>query len=88
LEESDFDEVMRLYAPRATLHLPGKALCGRARVREYLRAKRMGPFLLMEIQNNDRVHIRWYRGRLGPIETALRVAEGHIAEQWLIGPES
>jgi len=39
LEESDLNEVMRLYAPRATLHLPGKALWGRARVREYLQAK-------------------------------------------------
>jgi hypothetical protein len=87
LEESDFDEVMRFYAPRATLHLPGKALCGRVRVREYLQAKRIGPFLLVEIQNNDRVHIPWHRGRLGPIETAMGVAEGQIAEQWLIGPE-
>lgn len=87
MEESDLDEVMRLYAPRATLHLPGRALCGRAPIREYLQAKKIGPFLLVEIQDNDRVHIRWRRGRLGPIETAMRVAEGQIAEQWLIGPE-
>lgn len=86
MEDSDIDRVMHLYSPGATFHAPGSAVSGLARIRKYLRENRIGPFLFVEIQANDRVHIRWQRGRFGPIETALRVADGQIAEQWLFGP--
>jgi hypothetical protein len=42
--------------------------------------------MLVEIQRNDRVHIRWRRGHHEQMETALRVARGQIAEQWVFGP--
>jgi hypothetical protein len=86
MDDSDFDSVMLLYDPGATLHAFGGTVSGRARVREYLRSTKIGPLMLVEIQRNDRAHIRWRRGHHEQMETALRVARGQIAEQWLFRP--
>lgn len=86
MEDSDLDSVMPLYGAGATLHVLGSIVSGRARVREYLQANKIGPLMLVEIQRNDRVHIRWRRGHHEQMETAIRVARGQIAEQWLFGP--
>jgi hypothetical protein len=85
MDDSDLDGVMPLYDTGATLHAFGDTVSGRARVREYLRSTKIGPLMLGEIQN-DRVHIRWRRGHHEQLETALRVARGQIAEQWLFEP--
>ena len=61
-------------------------MSGRARVREYLRSTKIGPLMLVVVQRNDRVHIRWRRGHHEQMETAIRVASGQIAEQWVFGP--
>lgn len=86
MEDSDLDSVMPLYGAGATLHAFGGIVSGRARVREYLRSNRIGPLMLVEIQRNDRVHIRWRKGHHEQMETAFRVAGGQIVEQWLFGP--
>jgi hypothetical protein len=86
MDDSDLESVMPLYDTKATLHAFGGTVSGRARVREYLRSTKIGPLMLVEIQRNDRVHIRWRRGHHEQMETALRVARGQIAEQWLFEP--
>jgi hypothetical protein len=86
MEDSDLDSVMPLYDTAATLHAFGGTVSGRARVREYLGSTKIGPLMLVEVQRNDRVHIRWRRGHREQMETAIRVARGQIAEQWLFGP--
>jgi hypothetical protein len=74
---------MPLYDTETTLHAYGSTVSGRDRVREYLRSTKIGPLMLVEVRRNDRVHIRWRRGHHEQMETALRVARGQIAEQWL-----
>jgi hypothetical protein len=83
MEDSDLDSVMPLYDTETTLHAYGSTVSGRDRVREYLRSTKIGPLMLVEVRRNDRVHIRWRRGHHEQMETALRVARGQIAEQWL-----
>jgi cold shock CspA family protein len=85
------DEALPFYAPDAVVHVGGKALTGRNRVREFLYDSRLigrgMPEPDIRGESNEIVLVRWPAlPGAPPRQARLRIAHGRIAEQW--GPES